>query len=185
VGLDTVEMIMDIEDEFCIAIADEDASRLVTVGQLYDHVLLLLKRNPARRTMPCASAHCFYELRREMLADRAVPRVRIRPDSQIDAIVPPGSRREVLTRLTRKLNFPSPPFRYVARTGIREPQPGLRVRDLVASYVQQAPFRFIRGGRLDETAVWNALCEIILKYAPGDPGRIKRDTHIVNDLFLD
>ena len=37
-SLDTVEMIMEIEDEFGIEIPDEDAEKLVTVGEATEYV---------------------------------------------------------------------------------------------------------------------------------------------------
>jgi hypothetical protein len=185
VGLDTVELVMDIEDAFGIAIDDHDASRIETVGQLYDHVLLLLRRHPGRRVESCASAHCFYRLRRELLADRAVPPSRVRPDSTFGELVPAGLREEVYKRLSRKLGLPSPPSRFVARTGTRELQPDLRLRDVVASYVLQVPDRFITAGRVDAEAVWRTLSEVILEYSPGDPTRITRGARIVKDLHLD
>src|SRR6476661_8919685 len=119
-GLDTTEMIMDIEDEFAIGIADSDVSRLETVGQLFDQVVLQLHRNPARKTMPCASARCFYDVRRVLGSDRAVRPLRVRPDSTLEELVPPDDRRDVVKRLTRRLNLPDLPSRFVARTGTRE-----------------------------------------------------------------
>lgn len=41
-GLDSVELVMRIEDAFEIEIDDEDASGLVTVELLHEHVVLLL-----------------------------------------------------------------------------------------------------------------------------------------------
>jgi hypothetical protein len=182
VGLDIVEMIMDIEDEFAIAIDDRDASSIETVGQLFDHVVQSLHRNPARKITPCASARCFYNVRRALRADRAVRAVRVRPDTTLDELVSADSRRDVVKRLTRTLNLPDVPSRFVARTGTREPAPGLRVRDVVASYVGHVPLRFIRGGEVDTTAVWNGLCEVVAKYAGVEPGRIKPETHLIKDL---
>ena len=37
-SLDTVEMVMEIEDEFGIEIPDEDAEKMATVGQAYEYV---------------------------------------------------------------------------------------------------------------------------------------------------
>ncbi|MCE9547006.1 MAG: hypothetical protein K8T25_16145 [Planctomycetia bacterium] len=38
-GLDIMELVMEVEDEFCIAIPDEVAQRVRTVGDIYDYVL--------------------------------------------------------------------------------------------------------------------------------------------------
>lgn len=35
-GLDTVELVMEVEETFAIAISDHDAGGIVTVGQLFD-----------------------------------------------------------------------------------------------------------------------------------------------------
>ncbi len=45
-SLDTVEMIMEIEDEFGIEIPDEDAEKIVTVGQAIEYV----KRKTEKQT---------------------------------------------------------------------------------------------------------------------------------------
>ena len=37
-SLDVVELIMELEDEFGIAISDEDASQLYTVGRIVDYL---------------------------------------------------------------------------------------------------------------------------------------------------
>lgn len=42
-GLDTVELVMAIEGEFAIAITDENAVKLVRLGDLQDHVVRTLK----------------------------------------------------------------------------------------------------------------------------------------------
>jgi len=36
-GLETVELLMDIEDHFGVSIPDEDASRCITVGDITTH----------------------------------------------------------------------------------------------------------------------------------------------------
>ncbi len=48
-GLDTVEMIVLVEDTFGIQIKDEDAENIATVGQLIDHVHGKLKDRPSYR----------------------------------------------------------------------------------------------------------------------------------------
>jgi hypothetical protein len=46
-GLDVIEMVMEVESAFGIDIPDADAARLTTVGALYDYV--------ARQTAPGAT----------------------------------------------------------------------------------------------------------------------------------
>jgi hypothetical protein len=41
-GLDTVELVIEVEKAFDIAILDADAERIATVGQLYEFVLAKL-----------------------------------------------------------------------------------------------------------------------------------------------
>ena len=183
-GLDIVELVMDLEDQFGIPIDDDAFGDIETVGQLYDHILLVMRRHPAHRIVLCASASCFYHLRRELLADPQMPPTRVRPDSRFADVVPAGQRRRVLTRLTQMLGLPTPRLRFNVTTATLEPPPGLRVRDLVASYVQRVPVRFITAGQIDEEAVWGALSRILLKYTPGDPARITREARLVKDLGL-
>jgi len=55
-SLDTVEMIMEIEDEFGIEIPDEDAEKLQTVGDAIEYVKRKVeeKARPAARADPTA-----------------------------------------------------------------------------------------------------------------------------------
>ncbi len=38
-GLDTVELVMEIEDAFDISIPDDQASKMLTVGDVYEFIL--------------------------------------------------------------------------------------------------------------------------------------------------
>lgn len=42
-GLDTVELLMDVEETFDIEISDKEASEIETVGEFYDVVLTKLE----------------------------------------------------------------------------------------------------------------------------------------------
>jgi len=44
-SLDTVELVMALEDEFNMDIADEEAEKLMTVGKAIDHVLAHLEKS--------------------------------------------------------------------------------------------------------------------------------------------
>lgn len=45
-SLDTVELMMAVEDEFVVVISDEDSAKLKTVLQLVDHVTAAMNNDP-------------------------------------------------------------------------------------------------------------------------------------------
>lgn len=49
-GLDTVELVMDIERTFAITIRDPDAAQLTTVGATLDYIIAELAQRPEGRT---------------------------------------------------------------------------------------------------------------------------------------
>jgi acyl carrier protein len=92
VGLDGVELVMEVEDEFDIAIPDDEASRILRVGDLVECVSKKCLRSPRDR---CASAHTFYLLRSALVDLVNVPRYDVRPAAALAALVPVDRRRRV------------------------------------------------------------------------------------------
>ena len=76
-GLDLVELVMEIEDEFGFAIPDEDAERIQYCGDLHAYVVHRLRPLGGA---PCQSAAAFYRLRRSLLRHLPpVERHQVRP----------------------------------------------------------------------------------------------------------
>ncbi len=61
-GLDTVELVMEIEDAFSIKIPDDEASHMVTAGDVFDYIVA--KTSVTTNSSVCLSAVAFYSLRR-------------------------------------------------------------------------------------------------------------------------
>jgi acyl carrier protein len=89
-GLDGVELVMEMEETFGIVIEGRDAVQIETVGQAYRYIL---GRVELRADAPCPSATLFYRLRRNLLARSGVDRSAIRPSSRIDDFLPFADRR--------------------------------------------------------------------------------------------
>ena len=51
-GLDTVELVIAIEEEFDISISDDEASEMITVGDIYFHVLKELSSRNSEEERP-------------------------------------------------------------------------------------------------------------------------------------
>lgn len=61
-GLDTVELVMEVEEAFCIRIPDDMAASAETAGDLFERVVLLLSADPRWANLRhCLS--CEYPLR--------------------------------------------------------------------------------------------------------------------------
>ncbi len=106
-GLDGVEMIMEVEDRFGIEIPMEAFPRMVTVGDLFDHILAALKPRATEPT--CLSALAFLSLRRA--ATTLGARERLRPRDSTDAILPRSGRIEYWSRLQRESELRLPPLK--------------------------------------------------------------------------
>lgn len=114
-GLDTVELVMEVEEAFGISISDTDAEKIQTVGQLHDHVMERLQAKPGcERPLyltaargPCLTAVTFYKLRR-CFARSSVNRGKLRPSAALDEILPTDDRLQVWRRLADELQLALP-----------------------------------------------------------------------------
>src|ERR1700760_442862 len=75
-SLDTVELVMEMEETFDIVIDDLDAEKIGTVGQAYRYILSRVRLS---RDAPCQTASAFYRIRRGLMARTGADRRSIRP----------------------------------------------------------------------------------------------------------
>ncbi|MHB9081552.1 MAG: phosphopantetheine-binding protein [Pirellulaceae bacterium] len=95
-GLDGVELVMDVEDHFGITIKDSEAEQIRTVGDL---VALIRSRIEAATTQACPMMLAFLMLRqvvRDIVNDEAF---RMRPRDRLATLLSPHHRRQLWHRL--------------------------------------------------------------------------------------
>lgn len=96
-GLESVEVILEIEDRFGISIPDEDASRIRTVGDLVDVVHRRIEESAreCENTSPqaCRSSRAFYRLRRELLRLLPLARHDVQRFASLEELIPRNTRR--------------------------------------------------------------------------------------------
>jgi acyl carrier protein len=87
-GLDAVELVIEVEQAFSIKIPDDEAVRMLTPGDVHEYILANTKM--ANNSSVCLSAVAFYSLRRAAkslgVRDRLRPRdstTRMIPDSNV------------------------------------------------------------------------------------------------------
>jgi acyl carrier protein len=96
-GLDIVELVLEVEKAFSISIDDREASTIITVGDLCRYVLDKLGAAEGRG---CLSNVVFYRLRRALTDSFGIDRVRVRPDTPVGSLLPYASRRQDWRRLS-------------------------------------------------------------------------------------
>ncbi|MBB3207172.1 acyl carrier protein [Rhodopirellula rubra] len=91
-GLDAVEILMDVEDHFGITIRSTESERVRTVGDL---VAVIQKRIDATRSAVCPSLASFFNLRRRVREIAADDGLRIRTRTRVVDVLNPSQRRQL------------------------------------------------------------------------------------------
>lgn len=104
-GLDVVELVMRIEEEFGIEIGDEDASQISTPGQMHAFLLHKLSIFDGKE---CATSRVFYRTRRALMEMSGAKRRAIRPATSLETLLPTENRRQHWKHFAEKLQAPLP-----------------------------------------------------------------------------
>lgn len=91
-GLDSVEIVMEVEDRFGITIPDKQAEQIRTVGDFHNCVWNILGD---RHGDWCTSQHIFYKLRKYVVETLDYPREEFYPDACLDDFLLRANRRRV------------------------------------------------------------------------------------------
>ena len=108
-GLDAVEIVMDVEDRFGITITDDEAGRVRTVGGL---VAIIRSRVDAIASTSCFALPAFLSLRRLVRNVVGDSSFRVRPSQSVAYRLSPAHRRELWRRLPELLGTLPRPLRY-------------------------------------------------------------------------
>lgn len=95
-GLDLVELAMEVEETFGIELPDAEAEKLVTPALLVEFVLS--KVQTAEQSV-CLSRKAFYRLRRSFMNEFGCRRNQVKPDTPLELTVPRPGRRAAWRRM--------------------------------------------------------------------------------------
>lgn len=104
-GLDAVEILMEIEEEFDITIGDEEIPHFRTMGSVHDY---LLRKCGVRIRPDCPTRSAFYRLRRAVAEVCDVEPRSLRPDSEVLPLVGRWHRERTWRRIERGLGLKLP-----------------------------------------------------------------------------
>lgn len=110
-GMDGVEILVEVEDAFGIELDDREVTKIVTVGDLCELVLSIVPRATQER---CLTALAFWRLR-AALGSMGVERARVRSDTPLEEVVwcsgqSAADRRMAWARLAATLRLDLPPL---------------------------------------------------------------------------
>lgn len=104
-GMDTVELVMTVEDAFDVSLSNREIESVRTVGDLYAVVAARHEVNPRQS---CLTMRAFHLLRAALMAQYDLPRSAVRPDIDLDAIVPRQGRRLAWRQFEERLGLRLP-----------------------------------------------------------------------------
>lgn len=120
-GLDYVELVMDVEDDFGVHFEADEMAKIRTVGHLFELVQLKLAMF---HLSGCPSLRVFNELRGGLMKLFNTPRSAVRMYSRLDDLLPRQGRKEHWQSLSKRTGFHLPPLvSRNASTHINEGQP--------------------------------------------------------------
>lgn len=171
-GLDTVELVLEFEEEFEIAIPDAMACEMIDIGKTVTGIVKLLAEKE-RPLVACSTAHAFYRLRQNSMARFDTPRSMVRLDVPIGMLVPPSRDREW------KQIAQSSGLR-CGRTNRKFPNPKLTLRQVIKDRAKGGWQR--ADGSIDETAVFQRVREIVSEQLGVSVYKLFADTRYIDDL---
>lgn len=98
-GLDSVEFVMEVEDEFDIKARDATWESCRTVKDVVEVVHNVLKERAIFDSAVCPTARAFYECK-QVLKERYGKGIRPRPGDSLNDLIPPLDRQVVLEKMS-------------------------------------------------------------------------------------
>jgi|GEM_PF-1068338 len=109
-GLDTVELVMDVEDKFDIVIWDADYPGLATVGDMHALIIQRLQASldPRPEPPPCPSTMTFLKVRQFFATTFDIGRPMISPKTPLETLLPRSNREASWFDLARHAELQLP-----------------------------------------------------------------------------
>lgn len=106
-GLDSVEILVNVENAFGITISNFEAEKITTVGDIHTVVWRSVQ---GRQSMRCKLQQLYYKLRYTLANKFRVAKDDIKPDASLNDIFPSINRRSLYRKLEDELQLKLPPL---------------------------------------------------------------------------
>lgn len=178
-GLDLVEMVMELEDEFGLTIADEETEQLGTVGELYRY---LLTREGVSLAGACWTQRVFYRVRKLLVHGFLQSRQQVTPSAALLPLLGNDHLEASWSRFGRCLELELPPL----GTSWLRPSPALPHSCQTVGGVTRAALSLNLGRLLGpndpRVAVWERMSKVLQQTLGLPRHTILCQNHFVHDL---
>lgn len=179
-GLDTVELVMEFEQEFQISIPDDEAERMQYIRDTIDFIVRALAAKPRFQSDGrCPTARVFRSLRIGLASEFGIPFRRIRPSSAVADLIPPGHDRTRWSEFARRHDLPIPRFSFFPSR--RFPVADATIAELVRSS-RRPGWYFTADGAVDVDRVTKKVCVIVSEQMGVALEEVHPALHYINDL---
>lgn len=104
-GLDSVEILVNVENAFGITISNYEAEKIATVGDIHNVVWRSLQ---GRQSMRCKTQQLFYKFRYILAVKFNIPKETIELDASLNEIFPTTNRRLLYRKLEKEIQLRLP-----------------------------------------------------------------------------
>ncbi len=182
-GLDSVEMVFAFEEEFGIEIPEEDAFRIITVGDMYNFVRRQIVELPPGE---CLSRRVFYQLRRALMQNYGLQRHLIRKDTILTDLITPKEIEEGWPFLEMYMDLEAPKFRPARGipVGLVHNTALLTVKHVVDNLIQ-VNFQKLVPESPDDNQIWNRCVDVVVRQLNVDRHEVRKEAEFARDLGMD
>jgi acyl carrier protein len=106
-GLDSVEILVNVENAFGITIANFEAEKITTVGDIHS---IVWRSVQGRQSMRCKSQQLYYKLRHVLVTRFKVHKDAVELTASLNDIFPKTNRRLRYRKLEKELQLKLPPL---------------------------------------------------------------------------
>lgn len=180
-GLDSVELLMAIEEEFGVDIPESDAEKMVTVGEVYEW---LKDRIASSSPVACLTQRVFYKLRRALVENYGLENKPITPDTRLSELLSLNDIKDGWPFMQLFIDLKTPPFQTADElSGFTLTRKSLTMRELVSALIK------INGKAMapqtdSEEEIWRRLVAVFVRQAYVSPAQITPQARIVRDLGI-
>ena len=180
-GMDSVELVLAIEEDFGVLIPDEEAEQMLTVGDVYDWLKVKLSSADA---VDCLTQQVFYKLRRALVQNYSLDKAAIRPDTRLTDLLPIEVVAEGWPFLQVFIDLKTPRFKVANEIlGLRLSDQSLTMRELVKALIS-LNVALLPTQRVSDAEIWRRLVAVIMAQLNVTIDQIVPEARFVEDLGL-